>query len=153
MNASRRRPHGQRLVHDRDGADAPDGLVDARLRSADCSRRACNRNSDEMVCRLFLTRWWTSRMVASCREQQLVALAHLGDVAHQQQPAGHLAAGHDRHAAAEQGDLARLVNSSMTGDAVSRARRAELSLKPISVNRMPSALRCADAVEHAHRVR
>ena len=28
-------------------------------------RRDCSRSSEEMVCRLFLTRWWTSRMAAS----------------------------------------------------------------------------------------
>ena len=29
------------------------------------TRRACRLSSEEMVCRLFLTRWWTSRMAAS----------------------------------------------------------------------------------------
>ncbi len=28
-------------------------------------RRACNRSSELIVCRLFFTRWWISRMVAS----------------------------------------------------------------------------------------
>ena len=37
----------------------------AALASGDDSRRPCRRSSDEMVCRLFFTRWWISRMVAS----------------------------------------------------------------------------------------
>ena len=37
----------------------------ARRTSSLPLRRACMRSSEAMVCRLFLTRWWTSRMVAS----------------------------------------------------------------------------------------
>jgi len=37
----------------------------AALASAEVSRRPCRRSSEEMVCRLFFTRWWISRMVAS----------------------------------------------------------------------------------------
>ena len=33
--------------------------------SSDCSRRAWSLSSDEMVCKLFFTRWWISRMVVS----------------------------------------------------------------------------------------
>ena len=32
---------------------------------ATSSRRPCSRSSDEIVCRLFFTRWWISRIVAS----------------------------------------------------------------------------------------
>ena len=37
----------------------------ARRTSSLSLRRACMRSSEAMVCRLFLTRWWTSRIVAS----------------------------------------------------------------------------------------
>ena len=33
--------------------------------SGDCSRRPCSRSSAAIVCRLFFTRWWISRIVAS----------------------------------------------------------------------------------------
>ena len=33
--------------------------------SGDCSRRPWSRSSDAIVCRLFFTRWWISRIVAS----------------------------------------------------------------------------------------
>ena len=37
----------------------------ATFASGDESRRPCSRSSDEIVCRLFFTRWWISRIVAS----------------------------------------------------------------------------------------
>ena len=37
----------------------------AALASCEVSRRPCRRSNDEMVCRLFFTRWWISRIVAS----------------------------------------------------------------------------------------
>ena len=37
----------------------------ATLASGDSNRRPCSRSSDEIVCRLFFTRWWISRIVAS----------------------------------------------------------------------------------------
>ena len=37
----------------------------AAFASGFVSRRACRRSSDEIVCRLFFTRWWISRIVAS----------------------------------------------------------------------------------------
>ena len=37
----------------------------AALADGSVSRRPCSRNSDEIVCRLFLTRWWISLIVAS----------------------------------------------------------------------------------------
>ena len=45
------------------------------------TRRACSRSSAATVCRLFFTRWWISRMVASLLDQLPVPAAHLGDVA------------------------------------------------------------------------
>ena len=33
--------------------------------AGDSTRRACSRSSAATVCRLFFTRWWISRMVAS----------------------------------------------------------------------------------------
>ncbi len=47
------------------------------------SRRAWSRSSDEMVCRLFFTRWCTSRMAASLESKQAVEAAEVGDVAQQ----------------------------------------------------------------------
>ena len=55
----------QRLVHDGDGPDPALRLLERRRASGDCSRRPCSRSSAAMVCRLFFTRWWISRMVAS----------------------------------------------------------------------------------------
>ena len=47
-------------------ADAAHRLLDGRLGlAATPSRRPCSRSSDEIVCRLFFTRWWISRIVAS----------------------------------------------------------------------------------------
>ena len=37
----------------------------AEIASGCVRRRACRRSSEEIVCRLFLTRWWISRIVAS----------------------------------------------------------------------------------------
>ena len=37
----------------------------AACASGDCSRRPWSRSSDAIVCRLFFTRWWISRIVAS----------------------------------------------------------------------------------------
>ena len=37
----------------------------ATFASGDANRRPCRRSSDEIVCRLFFTRWWISRIVAS----------------------------------------------------------------------------------------
>ena len=37
----------------------------AACASGDCSRRPWSRSSAAIVCRLFFTRWWISRMVAS----------------------------------------------------------------------------------------
>ena len=56
----------QRLVHQRDrrppGARPPRSAARA---SPSGSRRACSRSSAATVCRLFFTRWWISRIVAS----------------------------------------------------------------------------------------
>ncbi len=37
----------------------------ASCASVECSRRPCRRSNAAMVCRLFFTRWWISRIVAS----------------------------------------------------------------------------------------
>ena len=56
----------QRLVHDRDRADPAYRLLQRGPRPpGSCSRRACSRSSAATVCRLFFTRWWISRIVAS----------------------------------------------------------------------------------------
>ena len=60
---------GQGLVDQGDRGDPPDRVLQGghRLRVVP-SRRAWSRSRDATVWRLFLTRWWTSRMVASRRE-------------------------------------------------------------------------------------
>ena len=60
------RTAGQRLVDDRDRAHPAHRLLErvpgGRRQSI---RRACSRSSAATVCRLFFTRWWISRIVAS----------------------------------------------------------------------------------------
>jgi hypothetical protein len=46
----------------------------AAFASSEFSRRACRRSSDEIVCRLFFTRWWISRIVASFDSSSLSRL-------------------------------------------------------------------------------
>ena len=54
------------LVDERDGADPSFRFFERASRAeATSRRRACNRSNDEIVCRLFFTRWWTSRIAAS----------------------------------------------------------------------------------------
>ena len=63
----------------------------ARRASGIAVRRACRRSRAATVCRLFFTRWWISRIVASLRQQGLVAAAQVGDVAHEHQRARRVA--------------------------------------------------------------
>ena len=53
------------LVHDRDRTDAADGLLERGLGVGPPMRRAWRRSRAATVWRLFFTRWWISRMVAS----------------------------------------------------------------------------------------
>ena len=48
-------------------SDYPQELLDLfhEYQHGEISRRACRRSSDEIVCKLFFTRWWISRIVAS----------------------------------------------------------------------------------------
>ena len=63
----------------------------ARRASGIAVRRACSRSRAATVCRLFFTRWWISRIVASLLQQGQVAAAQVGDVADQHQRAGRVA--------------------------------------------------------------
>jgi hypothetical protein len=76
LGQPQQRPHdlheGDVVAGSRDSVSWTRAIV--RMRRTDSStppwpRRmpppACSRSSDEIVCRLFFTRWWISRMVAS----------------------------------------------------------------------------------------
>ena len=87
----------QRLVHERDRADPAHRLLERRRAASGTSiRRACSRSSAATVCRLFFTRWWISRIVASLVDQLALAAAQLGDVADEHQRADAHAAGLQR---------------------------------------------------------
>ena len=72
--------------------------------SGDATRRDCSRSSAATVCRLFFTRWWISRIVASLVMQLALPPAQLGDVAAQQHGADALAALGQRHRPQRQRD-------------------------------------------------
>ena len=55
----------QRVVHQRDGGNPAYRLGERVSHGSVLDRRACRRSSAATVCRLFFTRWWISRMVAS----------------------------------------------------------------------------------------
>jgi len=52
-------------VHHSDGSHAPLCLLQGDDGVVLVATARLQRNRDEMVCRLFLTRWWTSRTAAS----------------------------------------------------------------------------------------
>ncbi len=69
------------------------------------TRRAWRLSSDEIVCRLFLTRWCTSRMAASFESSKPVQAPHVGDVTQQDHRPGHHAVGEQRDAVDEHDDV------------------------------------------------
>ena len=63
---------GMYIPDDPVGSDADFNELIRRIDSSNAerasgwlTRRACSRNNAATVCRLFLTRWWISRIVAS----------------------------------------------------------------------------------------
>ena len=82
---SRRSP-GEGLVHR--ARSSPPGAPPPRARSRALvvgSRRACSRSSAATVCRLFFTRWWISRIVASLVSSSRSRRRSSRDVAQQHQ--------------------------------------------------------------------
>ena len=79
------------------------------------NRRDCRRSSDEIVCRLFFTRWWISRIVASLLSSNRSRLRSSvtsrtsrspPSIRGSSSPCGVV---EDRHATAQQGDVAALL--------------------------------------------
>ena len=97
----------QRLVDQRDGADAAHRLRDRRLglRVLQPTGLQAQQRRDRLQVVLHPVVDLADRGVLA--DQQAVALAQVGDVAHQQHAAGDLAVGEDRQAAAQQRDVGR----------------------------------------------
>ena len=93
----------------------------AALASGDSSRRPWRRSSDEIVCRLFFTRWWISRIVASLdsssrsrrRSSEMSRRSTTAPVT--------VAVGEQRDAAQHDGDLGAALD--LPGDRHRRRRR------------------------------
>ena len=98
-----------------------------RLGLGRVSRRACRRSSDEIVCRLFFTRWWISRIVASLDSSSRSRRRSSVTSRSSSTPPVTSPRVEERHAADEQRDLGAWSNSSMTGpppvEGVRTARR------------------------------
>ncbi len=112
----------------------------AALASGDDSRRPCSRSSDEMVCRLFFTRWWISRMVASFdsssrSRRRSSEMSRSSTTAPVTPPCS--SSGMHRISTVTWGP--RSI-SSVSGRAVAKAVRTAVSCSPISPSRMPSVL-------------
>jgi hypothetical protein len=108
----------------------------ATLASADSKRRAWSRSSDAIVWRLFFTRWWISRIVASFESEQTVAPPQVGDVPQEHEHAHH-PVGLELRIACTSSEVSLRSTSSVTG---SRARMATSTAswsKPISARRNP----------------
>ena len=125
----------------------------AACASGDCSRRPCSRSSAAMVCRLFFTRWWISRMVASfdssSRSRRRRSVTSRSSTQHADDLRRSTAAG----SPARSSDVSPRSISSVTG---SRARMATSTAswsKPISREVQARRVRVdAEAVHRADRV-
>ena len=114
----------------------------AALASGVSSRRPCSRSSDEIVCRLFFTRWWISRMVASFdsssrsrrRSSEMSRSSTTAPVT-----APWSSSGMPRISTVM--SMPR-GSSSVTGSPRAKAVRTTDSSRPSSENRSPSALAC-----------
>ena len=112
----------------------------AALASGFSSRRACSRSSDEIVCRLFFTRWWISRIVASLLISSRSRLrrsvtSRTSSTPPAISPPARI--GRQRHSRATS-DAGS--NSSTIGMRCSYALRTMSSWKPSSASVMPTAL-------------
>ena len=112
----------------------------AALASGEDSRRPCRRSSDEIVCRLFFTRWWISRMVASLdisrRSRRRSSEMSRSSTRH---PVGGPS---DSSGMQRTSSVTSVVwsSSSVTGARLSNAVRTGWSLNPSSPRRSPTAL-------------
>ena len=111
----------QRLVDERDRADAAHRLRHRRLglRVLQPAGLQAQQRRDRLQVVLHPVVDLADRGVLA--DQQAVALAQVGDVAHEQHAAGDLAVGQDRQAAAQQGDVGRRLE--LLDDRRSAARR------------------------------
>ena len=112
----------------------------ACLASGLSSRRPCSRSSDEIVCRLFFTRWWISRIVASLdsssrsrrRSSEMSRSSTTAPLAAPRSSSG-------MHRISTTTSLPR-DSSSVTGEPVANAVRTTFSSRPSSPSRRPSAV-------------
>ena len=116
----------------------------AALASCEVSRRPCRRSSEEMVCRLFFTRWWISRIVASLLSSRRSRLRTSVTSRSSSTPPVTDACGGDPDRIGMH-RVSRVTssvwsNSSITGAIVSNALRIGASLNPSSARRSPTAL-------------
>ena len=139
--ASRR----QDLVHEGDrarpAAPTPRSPPSPRVTS---SRRPCSRSSDEIVCRLFFTRWWISRMVASfdssSRSRRRSSEMSRSSTTAPVTVARRSSSGMQRSTTVTSGPRS---TSSVTGTGpCERGARSGASSRPSSPRRMPSVLAC-----------
>ena len=86
-----------------------DSATAALASSATCSRRPCSRSSDEIVCRLFFTRWWISRIVASFDSSSRSRWRSSVTSRSSSTPPVTSPPAEDRDAARQQGDVGGLV--------------------------------------------
>ena len=112
----------------------------APLASGDSSRRPCSRNSEEIVCRLFFTRWWISRMVASMEvsnrsRRRSSEMSRMSTRAPVTVPSS--SSGRQRTRTVTSGP--RSI-SSVTGAPMAKLVRTATSSRPSSLSFMPSAL-------------
>ena len=114
----------------------------ASFASGDAKRRPCSRSSDEIVCRLFFTRWWISRIVASFdmssrSRRRSSEMSRVSTTAPDTAPWSR--SGMQRISTVTSGPRS---NSSVTGAAIENAVRIIESSRPSSPKRSPSALPC-----------
>ena len=113
----------------------------ATLASGELNRRPCRRSSDEIVCRLFFTRWWISRIVASFDSSSRSRRRSSETSRGEHDRAGHRAVVDQRDAADEHGHVGLPLE--LLGDRRrDRERRLARGCRrgPSSPKRSPSAL-------------
>jgi hypothetical protein len=106
--------------------------------SSDCTRRPARRSSDEIVWRLFFTRWWISRIVASFdrrrrSRRRSSEMSRNSTTAPDTTPCS--SSGMQRRSTVTSGPRS---SSCVTGPGIANASRTGASSRPNSSSRIPS---------------